>query len=444
MRIGMAAVLGVTCIVGACQEHAAPSLTPGQKKKVQAHLLTEAKPQHMINAVIEDQVRLIGYDIDKTEVAPGGTVKITYYIEGLSDRPDDNKLFVHFQGRKGDTKAWMNLDHAPVGNLLPLHQLKKGQIVKDVQSFTVRPDFPGGEAKIYWGLWRGNYRLKIKNAAKAPHDSEGRVIVATLKIKGGKAARKAALPSASATQLAAGETMTIDGVLDEAVWKRAKYTDYWVAPNGKGGDAPKVRARFAWDAEFLYLAVESEDTDVWSTFTDRDSNTWEQEVIELFIDADGNRKDYLELQVTPANVVFDAKFAKHRSDLAVARAWNMAGLKTAAKVDGTLNARDDVDVGYVVEMAVPVAQVPGAKVPLAGGQQWRVNLFRWDFPKGQRQRSAAFSPPVVGDFHALRRFGRLNFVAAKPPKAAPTPVTAGTQKPEKNNENIKPAGGGTK
>ena len=61
------------------------------------------------------------------------------------------------------------------------------------------------------------------------------------------------------------------------------------------------------DADYLYIAVESEDTDVWSTFTKRDANTWEQEVIEVFIDADGNKKDYLELQVTPANVVFDAK-----------------------------------------------------------------------------------------------------------------------------------------
>jgi hypothetical protein len=149
---------------------------------------------------------------------------------------------------------------------------------------------------------------------------------------------------------------------------------------------------------------------VWSTFTARDSNTWEQEVIEVFIDEDGDGKDYLELQVTPTNVVFDAKFATHRSDLKAARAWNMEGLQTAVTVDGTVNAREDTDKSWTVEMAIPAAQVPGVNAQLANGAQWRVNLFRWDAPKGGSQKAAAFSPPVVPDFHALKKFGRLRFV----------------------------------
>ena len=145
--------------------------------------------------------------------------------------------------------------------------------------------------------------------------------------------------------------------MTEPVWTRAKWTAFWTSPDGKNRPAPKSRAKFAWDEENLYVAVFSEDDDVWSTFTKRDSNTWEQEVIEVFIDADGDQKDYLELQVTPANVVFDAKFARHRSDLKVARAWNMAGWKTAVKVDGTLNKRDDKDRSYTVEMVIPIAEV---------------------------------------------------------------------------------------
>lgn len=414
----LAAVTLLALAAAGCQEYAEPTLTPGQKKKVEAHLLTDTPtPQHPVGAVIEGQVKLIGYDIDKTSAAPGEKVDITYYIEVLAEKPDDNKIFVHFQGRKNDPKAWINLDHHPIEGLHPLRKTKKGQIIKDVQSFKIREDFPGGPARIYWGLWRGNYRLKVdnKDAATVEVDKEGRVVLATVQIKGKPGAEphkkpRARLPMARGAKLAEGESIKIDGKLDEPVWSRAVATAEWTSPDGKDGPAPKTSARFAWTPTHLYIGVESADSDIWSTFTDRDSNTWEQEVIEVFIDADGDKKDYLELQVTPANVIFDAKFERHRSDLSKARAWNMEGFETAVAVDGTLNERDDTDKSWTVEMAIPVAQVPGAKAPLAHGFTWRINLFRWDAPKDGRQQAAAFSPPIVGDFHALDRFGRLRFM----------------------------------
>ncbi|MFN3201832.1 MAG: carbohydrate-binding family 9-like protein [Bradymonadia bacterium] len=393
-----------------CSEHLEATITPAQQKKVDAHLLSEAPtPKFPIGAIIEDQVKLIGLDLDRTEFKPGDQLTVTWYIEALVDGREDNMLFVHLQGRPNDSQAWMNLDHHPVEGLLPLRKLKKGQIVKDVQTFTIRPDFTPGDAGLYWGLWRGNHRLKISNIDAVPHDKEGRVLGAKVKIKGDPRA-KPKLPSASATALNPGETITLDGQMNEAAWSRAVWTPYWTDPRGRGAPSPKTRARFLWSDTHLYVGVFAEDEDVWSDFTDRDSNTWEQEVIELFIDADGDAKDYLELQVTPANVVFDARFARHRSDLATARAWNMKGFETAVHVDGTVNKRDDRDRSYSVEMAIPIAEVPGAMNPLAHGQHWRVNLFRWDKPKSGRQVASAFSPPIVPDFHALKRFGRLNFV----------------------------------
>ena len=133
--------------------------------------------------------------------------------------------------------------------------------------------------------------------------------------------------------------------------------------DGTDRKVPKTRAQFSWDSDKLYVAVFSEDTDVWSTFDQRDSNTWEQEVIELFIDANGDKKNYLELQVTPKNTIFDALFVKHRSNLEKARAWNMKGFETAVHVDGTLNERGDTDRGYTIEMAIPFSEVPAAPEP---------------------------------------------------------------------------------
>ena len=418
------ALVALTALAFGCAEHAAPTLTPAQKKKTEAAIVTEAKPSVPVGAVIEDQVRLLGYDLDRTTVAPGQTFTVTYYIEALGEPMGDNSLFVHLQGRKNDRKAWMNLDHHPVEGLLPLRQLKKGQIVKDVQRVTLPADFTAGEAKLYWGLWRGEYRLKIKNPEAVPHDDEGRVILGTIQVKGARPT----LPQATALRIADDAAVTVDGKLDEPFWSTATWTPKFTHPNGTDAAAPDAQAAFLWTPTTLYVGVRATDTDIWTDFTDRDSNTWEQEVIELFIDADGDKKDYLELQVTPANVVFDARFEAHRSDLAKARAWNMAGLRTAVAVDGTLNARDDEDRGFSLEMAIPVAEVPGAPhAPVVAGDVWRVNLFRWDFPKGGRQQPSAFSPPIVPDFHALDRFGRLSFF--DPAAPAPTPTKAASDAP---------------
>ena len=260
----LAAIALLALAAAGCQEYAEPTLTPGQKKKVEAHLLAAAPtPQHTIGAVVEDQVKLIGYDIDKTSAKPGERVKVTYYIEVLAEKPDDNKIFVHFQGRKNDPKAWMNLDHHPIEGLQPLRKLKKGDIVQDIQEFKIREDFPGGPAHIYWGLWRGNYRLKVNNA-DAPGvevDKEGRVVVAKVEIAGKPSTEapdaKPRLPMARAMKLGEGETITVDGKLDEPIWQKATATAKWTSPDGKDGPAPETTARFVWTPETLYIAVEA-------------------------------------------------------------------------------------------------------------------------------------------------------------------------------------------
>jgi hypothetical protein len=85
-------------------------------------------------------------------------------------------------------------------------------------------------------------------------------------------------------------------------------------------------------------------------------------------------------------------------------------------VDGTLNKHDDQDRGWTVELALPhedargmASESEGPRLPPQPGDVWRINLFRMDQPKGQAQIAVGWSPPMVGDFHALDRFGELVF-----------------------------------
>ena len=406
-------------------------LSESDRAEVEASLKARAddvSPKIKINAIIDDQVKLLGIDLDRKSARPGEVIQVTYYLEGLAEQQEDNQVFVHLQGRRSG--AWQNLDHTPVRGLFPLRKLKRGQVVVDRQRFRVKQGYPAGPVHLYWGLFRGKRRLKIMNPDQVSHDRNHRVKIAELKILPPKPPR---VISASAKD--EGEQIQIDGRLDEKSWQTAAWQGWWVDPLGRsatqlrrrGRSIPRTRAKLLWDEEALYIAVEALDADVWATLTDRDSNTWEQEVVEVFIDPDGDKRDYVELQVSPANVVFDAQFKYHRSDLTQARSWNFKGWETAVWVDGTLNKRDDQDKRYIVEMRLPLIHLPGAPPRLsAQAKAWRINLFRFDWdeaPKGS-QRSAALSPPKIGDFHYLDAFAKLTFRAPRPR------INPSTQSPE--------------
>ena len=102
------------------------------------------------------------------------------------------------------------------------------------------------------------------------------------------------------------------------------------------------------------------------------------------------------------------------------------------RVDGTLNKREDQDKGWTAEIAIPLEDVKGMDdkstltLPPVPGNVWRINMFRMDVPQGKPQQAAGWSPPMVGDFHALDRFGEIVFGDAQgavppppPPQVAP-------------------------
>ena len=212
---------------------------------------------------------------------------------------------------------------------------------------------------------------------------------------------------------------TIDGNLDEPAWQAAPWTE-WFVDTLTGGRSPvATRARMTWDDGHLYFAFENRDDDVWASQTARDAKLWREEAVEIMLDADGNGRGYVELQVAPTGAVMDTYlplYRQYEDTLEPGRKpfdWD-ARLRAAVKVNGTLNARDDRDQGWTVEIALPLADAHGlstenVKLPPRPGDTFRVNMFRMDAPKGKPQDASGWSAPLVGDFHALDRFGVLVF-----------------------------------
>ncbi len=173
----------------------------------------------------------------------------------------------------------------------------------------------------------------------------------------------------------------------------------------------RTTLKLLYDDTMLYVAFQCEDSDITDRYQHRDDPIYEHEAVELFLMPGTKPPEvgpYVELQASPKGVIFDAAFSGPRTGMDVD--FN-AGQTIGTILDGTLN-KQDRDRGWVSEWAVPWVKIRGIKHPPKPGERWRMNAFRIDrFRKGGQLRAeyTAWSPPLVGDFHELSRFGTIGF-----------------------------------
>jgi len=174
----------------------------------------------------------------------------------------------------------------------------------------------------------------------------------------------------------------IDGRIEEAVWTAAPWTEPFTDIQGPLAPEPRhlTRAKMLWDEHYLYIAAELEEPHVWGTLTERDAVIYHDNDFEVFIDPDGDTHEYYELEVNALGTVWDLLLIKpYRDGGPAVNAWDIAGLKSAVYIEGTLNDPADTDTGWSVEIALPwkvLAECAHRPAPPAPGDQWRINFSR--------------------------------------------------------------------
>jgi hypothetical protein len=309
----------------------------------------------------------------------------------VSEVPRGWQFFVHVVDAASG-QMMVNADHEFAGGAAPVGTWPVGKVVEDVHTVPMPP----APARVLLGFWRGDERLPVDDPQA--HGGDNRMMGPRL---GGA---PPSLPEYTVRR--AAKAPVIDGELDDMVWKDAAPV---VLRGSFDGRQPSLRteARLAYDDQGLYVAFDVEDPDVWGTLRERDAPIYEQEVVEIFLDANADGRTYNEMQVSPHNVNFDAYFPARRQGMDLS--WD-SGMKTAVKVRGTLDNPGDRDEGWRVEMRIPferLAEVPNR--PPKKGERWRFNLYRLEHVGRQQVEGQSFSPLFVGDFHALPRFGWLVF-----------------------------------
>lgn len=206
----------------------------------------------------------------------------------------------------------------------------------------------------------------------------------------------------------------IDGKADDRAWLRADRARL-VLSDGSGEPVQATTFRALWTDRHLYILFECVDDDVWAGYTRHDDKLYEQEVVEVFLNENGDRKAYVEIEVSPNNTTFDAlilnpgggKRFKGLLD------YECEGLQTAVRVDGTPGTQrargQGDDRGWTVELAVPFDQLILARNrPPLRGDRWCWNVYRID-RGGEKGEFTCWSPVRRPSFHTPERFGFLVF-----------------------------------
>lgn len=140
------------------------------------------KPQRKLDANLEDKLQVLGYDITDTtgklvdHVAPGKKYHMRTYFKVLSSVQSEWEMFIHIDG----FHRRHNGDHKVCEGKYPMSLWLQGDIVMDDHEFSLEPNFSPGPYTLYFGLFVGESRLKVKSG---PTDGENRVNGGALKVQ---------------------------------------------------------------------------------------------------------------------------------------------------------------------------------------------------------------------------------------------------------------------
>ena len=208
--------------------------------------------------------------------------------------------------------------------------------------------------------------------------------------------------------------LALDGRLSDPLWTQAEVARLVRTESGAPAER-RTEVRLLCSAATLYIGFVCEDDYVWGTRSSSDSDIYAEECVEAFLSPAGSLREYYEIDVSPKNVVFDARILNPRTPAEPGlkftgeKGYHPAGMATKVFVDGAVDKPGGAK-SWSAEYAIPLAALSGAPhVPPLKGDTWRMNLYRIDAPAAGPSRYDAWSPTGKIDFHRPWRFGILKF-----------------------------------
>jgi hypothetical protein len=213
------------------------------------------------------------------------------------------------------------------------------------------------------------------------------------------------------------DAIKVDGLLDDAAWKKASVADDFCNGNGEAA-LGKTRLLAAQDEANLYIAIEGFEAEavlkaaalIANAGKHDDNDIWQDDAVEVFIDPSGKRASYYQIIVNSKGVTWDAWHNEPKDE---DKTWEPKYL-SAVKIG---------EKSWVVELALPWACFDKTEKFEA---DWVFNAVR---DRAQNGDECFWSPVLGQNAHAIERFGKLTgILGVKPPKAEAKPAEAAPAK----------------
>jgi len=125
-----------------------------------AELIIEGRPRtfkvppipHPLEVNLGDQVELLGYDLDATELKAGDTLSLTLYWKALAEMDTSYTVFIHLLD--GEDKIWGQRDSLPGNGSLPTTGWLTGEVIADAYNVPIHPEAPPGPYSIEIGMYQ--------------------------------------------------------------------------------------------------------------------------------------------------------------------------------------------------------------------------------------------------------------------------------------------------
>ncbi|MBT8298208.1 MAG: carbohydrate binding family 9 domain-containing protein [Maribacter sp.] len=196
-----------------------------------------------------------------------------------------------------------------------------------------------------------------------------------------------------AMSLASGQSLVVDGLLDDKAWEVAEWTSDFTEFEPDNATSPKQKTKFriVYDAKFLYVAVRCYDTEpskIEKRLARRDNfaGDW----IEINIDSYNDKRTAFSFTVTAAGVKNDEFISQNGNNWD--ESWNPIWY-TAANID---------EEGWTAEMKIPFSQLKfGKQKEQIWGMQMHRRLFREE-ERSLWQHVPQDTPGWVSEYGELR------------------------------------------
>jgi 4-amino-4-deoxy-L-arabinose transferase-like glycosyltransferase len=134
-------------------------------------LESRPEPAHKVDGNLGGQLEALGWETTTPEgmvvdaISPGQQYVFRIYWEVVRAISGNWETFVHIDGYR----RRFNGDHKTLEGQYPFHLWRPGDMIADLHSFRLDPNFTPGTYQVFYGLFSGSRRLEVK---RGDHDED--------------------------------------------------------------------------------------------------------------------------------------------------------------------------------------------------------------------------------------------------------------------------------